>query len=140
LSQPDSWPNRHTLEHVLLDDNLLHGMVETPNYHLAKSKKNQISLNTIGAYYILHKNTCLSPGTSPTAVPSLRIQIISGAGLPFALHSTTAPVELEKSILFNGSLEKIGPFRSISFLFVTAAVTVRRIIFFKLIKNVGNQI
>lgn len=62
----------------------------------------------------LGRNTCRNPGTSPTAVPSLRTQIISGGGDPFALHSTTAPVELEKSIRFSGSLVNTGPFMSFS--------------------------
>lgn len=53
--------------------------------------------------------TCRKPGTSPTAVPSARIQIISGLGLPLAVHSTMAPVVFEKSTLFSGSLMNIGP-------------------------------
>lgn len=58
--------------------------------------------------------TCLNPGTSPTAVPSLRTQIISGGGLPLARHSTTDPVEFEKSIRLSGSLINTGPFISFS--------------------------
>lgn len=49
---------------------------------------------------------------------SLRIHIISGGGFPLARHSTTAPVEFEKSIRFNGSLVKIGPFKSASLLLI----------------------
>ncbi|GBP44661.1 hypothetical protein EVAR_44189_1 [Eumeta japonica] len=49
------------------------------------------------------------PGTSPTAVPSPRTQMTSGAGEPRAAHSTTAPVVLLKSTLFGGSFMKIGP-------------------------------
>lgn len=35
--------------------------------------------------------------------------MISGGGLPRAEHSTTAPVVLEKSTRFKGSLRKMGP-------------------------------
>jgi hypothetical protein len=52
--------------------------------------------------------------TSPTAVPSLRTQMISGGGIPLARHSTTEPVEFEKSIRLSGSLMKTGPFMSFS--------------------------
>ncbi len=54
-------------------------------------------------------HTCLRPGTSPTAVPSDRSQIISGAGFPLTVHSNVAPVLFEKSILLGGSLMKVGP-------------------------------
>lgn len=53
--------------------------------------------------------TCRNPGTSPTAVPSDRIQMISGDGFPRAVHSMTEPVVLEKSTLLGGSLMNIGP-------------------------------
>lgn len=58
--------------------------------------------------------TCRNPGTSPTAVPSERTQIISGVGFPLAEHSTVAPVVFEKSILFGGSLINTGPIVSSS--------------------------
>lgn len=60
------------------------------------------------------ENTCLSPGTSPTALPSARTQMISGCGFPLAWHSTTAPVPFEKSIRFGGSLTNTGPIDSSS--------------------------
>lgn len=66
--------------------------------------------NHIKAQY----NTCLSPGTSPTAVPSARTQMISGVGCPLAWHSTTAPVPFEKSTRFGGSLTNTGPIDSSS--------------------------
>ena len=59
-------------------------------------------------------STCLSPGTSPTALPSARTQMISGWGFPLAWHSTTAPVPLEKSTRFGGSLTNTGPIDSSS--------------------------
>lgn len=59
-------------------------------------------------------DTCLNPGTSPTAVPSARTQMTSGAGDPRAAHSTTAPVVLLKSTRFGGSFMKIGPIVSSS--------------------------
>lgn len=59
-------------------------------------------------------STCLSPGTSPTALPSARTQMISGWGFPLAWHSTTAPVPFEKSTRFGGSLTNTGPIDSSS--------------------------
>lgn len=58
--------------------------------------------------------TCRSPGTSPTAVPSDRTQMISGVGDPRAAHSTVAPVVLLKSTRLAGSFMNIGPIVSSS--------------------------
>lgn len=76
------------------------------------------------------QNTCLNPGTSPTAVPSERTQMISGCGFPLAWHSTTAPVPFEKSIRFGGSLTNTGPIDASS-----AETTVSRIQKFQLIMH-----
>lgn len=48
--------------------------------------------------------------------------MISGGGDALARHSTTDPVEFEKSIRLSGSLMKTGPFMSFS-LFDGAAMT-----------------
>lgn len=64
--------------------------------------------------YVMQCRTCRNPGTSPTAVPSARIQIMSGCGFPLAWHSITAPVPFEKSTRFGGSLTKMGPMVSSS--------------------------
>lgn len=118
-----SLPNRRRLEREPLAGSLRRGKVGKRDFHLAK-------LDVIPAPKMKNKNLLISDFccyfisflTSPTAVPSLRTQMISGGGIPFARHSTTDPVEFEKSIRLSGSLIKTGPFISFS-LFDGAAMT-----------------
>lgn len=98
------------------------------SFHLYKLQEHYLKKSNIGFFNVLKiihnylivdsnivfffytkKFTCRNPGTSPTAVPSARIQMISGLGLPLAVHSTIAPVVFEKSTRFSGSLINIGP-------------------------------
>lgn len=110
------------LERELLVGSLRRGMVETRDFHLveldaipAPKKEEENLLISVFTFFFLSL-------TSPTAVPSLRTQIISGGGEALARHSTTDPVEFEKSIRLSGSLMKTGPFMSFS-LFDGAAMT-----------------
>lgn len=70
----------------------------------------ELEAENVCVSYGMRQEVCtyLSPVMSVTGVPSSESQVMTGAGVPWAVHEILAPVELENESRGGGSIRKIS--------------------------------